>query len=262
MNFLQAFRYTEYVLLSRHRKGRGIHSPFVFNLVNKVFRNKTDKNVVLTIEKLRKKNLADTRTIEVTDMGAGSVKMKTNTRKVSDIAKYSAIPTKYGILLSNLARVYGRPSVIELGTSLGISTMYLASGCLGSVVSSIEGSAETCSVAEENFKAGGFNNIALLNGSFDEMLQVLIQKNIKPGLVFIDGDHRKEAVCRYFGVIRDMSDDQVVIVLDDIHSSRSMEEAWNEISGETCVSVSLDIYRFGILFLKKGTIPQSYTIRY
>ena len=44
------------------------------------------------------------------DLGAGSVRMKTSLRKVSEIARYSPVPEKYGILLSNLAAEFGKPA--------------------------------------------------------------------------------------------------------------------------------------------------------
>ncbi len=262
MFFFRTFRYIEYLLFAGHRKGHGIHSPFVFDLVNRVFRNKTDHQVVLTIECLRKKCISDHRIINVQDLGGGSSRMKTNSRKVSEIARYSAVPAKYGLLLSNLASEFGKPAVVEFGTSLGISAMYLAAGCPGTVVYTMEGCPETSLLAEENFNNGGFNNINLMNGAFDDLLPELKKKNIKPGLVFIDGNHKKEPVCRYFREVSDMSDNKAVIVIDDIHYSQEMEDAWKEIMNSVNVTLSVDLYRMGIVFFRKGMAPSGYTIRY
>ena len=126
MNLLIAVKYLKYILLSGHRKGHGIHSPFVFDLVSRVFRNKVDPDIVFTIEKTRKKMILDNRSILVTDLGSGSDLSKTNLRRVSEIARYSPVPGKYGKLLSKMADEFGEPLIIELGTSLGISTMYMA----------------------------------------------------------------------------------------------------------------------------------------
>jgi predicted O-methyltransferase YrrM len=188
--------------------------------------------------------------------------MKTNSRKVSEIARYSAVPAKYGLLLSNLASEFGKPAVVEFGTSLGISAMYLAAGCPGTVVYTMEGCPETSLLAEENFSNGGFNNINLMNGAFDDLLPELKKKNIKPGLVFIDGNHKKEPVCRYFREVSDMSDNKAVIVIDDIHYSQEMEDAWKEIMNSVNVTLSVDLYRMGIVFFRKGMAPSGYTIRY
>ncbi len=262
MFFFRTLRYIEYLLFARHRKGHGLHSPFVFDLVYRVFRNKTDHQVVLTIEQVRKKCISDQRIINVLDLGGGSGRMKTNLRKVSEIARYSAVPGRYGLLLSNLAAEFGKPSVVEFGTSLGISTMYLAAGCPGTVVYTMEGCPETSLLAKENFRIGGFDNINLLNGNFDDLLPDLKKKDIKPGLVFIDGNHKKEPVCRYFKEVSEMSDNDTVIVIDDIHYSLEMEDAWKWIRNSAKVTLSVDLYRMGILFLRKGIAPSDYTIRY
>jgi predicted O-methyltransferase YrrM len=140
--------------------------------------------------------------------------------------------------------------------------MYLAAGCPGSVVYTMEGCPRTSGLAEENFRNGGFSNITLLNGSFNDMLPELKKKNVKPGLVFIDGNHKKEQVFNYFREVIGMSDYEVVIVFDDIHYSPGMEEAWDEISHDGNVTLSIDLYRLGLIFLRKGITRKSYTIRY
>ena len=74
-------------------------------------------------------------------------------------------------------------------------------------------------------------NIKLLTGSFDEICRYYCSGQ-KPGLVFIDGNHRKEPVLKYFNQIAEISDTETVIVIDDIYYSNEMEEAWNEIKAE------------------------------
>ena len=169
MIFFSAAKYLKYILLSHHRKGHGIHSPFVFDLVSRVFRNKTDPDIVCNIEKVRKRLISDHRSIKVLDLGSGAGKLKTNLRKVSDIARYSPVPEKYGVLLSNMAAEFGKPVIIEFGTSLGISTMYMAASCTDTMVYTMEGCPAISEIAEDNLKEAGLKNIKLLTGSFDEI---------------------------------------------------------------------------------------------
>lgn len=262
MIFFRAAKYLKYILISRSRKGYGIHSPFVFDLVSRVFRNKIDPDIVCTIEQVRKKMKSDQRLLDVKDFGSGSEKLKTNLKKVSDIARYSPVPEKYGVLLSNLASEFGEPLIVEFGTSLGISTMYMAAACTGAIVKTIEGCPALTEIAVANFKEAGLKNINVCTGSFDEVFPALINGNIKPGLVFIDGNHRKEPVIKYFNKVSDISDNKTVIVIDDINYSKEMQEAWNEIKQSEKVSVTLDIFRMGIVFCKRGISPNNYIIRY
>ncbi len=262
MVFRRWLNYINYHLFSRHRRGHGIHSPFVFDLVLQVFRNKIDPDVVLLIERLRKKLICDNRKIKVLDLGSGSSVIKSDLRKISDIAKYSSVPPKYGVLLTNLASEFGKQGIIEFGTSFGISTMYLASGCRDSVIYTMEGCPEISSIAAENFSAAKFDNIRLMTGPFDELLPEIKRKATGPGIVFIDGNHRKEPVLKYFSEMVEISDKNTVIVLDDIHLSDEMEEAWEEIKGIENVSFTIDLYRMGLVFFRKGMSHIDYVIRY
>jgi predicted O-methyltransferase YrrM len=258
----RVIKFLEYLLFSGHRKGHGIHSPFVFDLVSRIFRNKIDPDIVLTIENIRKKNISDKRIISVLDLGAGSSKMKTSLRKVSEIAEYSSVPQKYGVLLANLAAEFGKPAIIEFGTSLGISAMYMAKACPDALVYTLEGCSSISEIAEENFSIAGIENIRLLNGSFDDLIPELKRLALKPGLVFIDGNHKKEPVTRYFKEMAEISDTGTVIVLDDIHHSSEMEEAWDEIKMHEKTTFTIDICRLGFVFFREGMNHFNYVIRY
>jgi predicted O-methyltransferase YrrM len=204
----------------------------------------------------------DQRWIDVNDLGTGSEKLKSNKRKVSDIARYSPVPEKYGVLLSNMAAEFGNPLIVEFGTSFGISTMYMAASSPDTVLYSIEGSPAVSEIATANFKEAGLNNINVLTGSFDKMWSEAISSGVKPGLVFIDGNHRKEPVLKYFNQISAISGSNTVVIIDDIYYSEEMESAWNEIKRLEKVTMTIDIYRMGIVFFREGLSYRNYTIRY
>ena len=92
----------------------------------------------------------------------------------------------------------------------------------------------------------------MLTGSFEEKLSEVAESGIKPGLIFIDGNHRKDPVLKYFNLLAGLSDNNTVIVIDDIYYSPEMEEAWNEIKLSEKVSATIDIFRMGIVFFRKG----------
>ena len=262
MNFSLAVKYLNYILFSRHSRGHGIHSPFVFNLVSRVFRNKVNPAIRFKVGQIRKKMILDTRSILVNDLGSRSGSLKTNLRKVSDIARKSPVPWKYGKLLANMAVEFGTPSIIELGTSLGISTMYMAASCPDAKILTIEGCQSTAEIARQNFTDAALSNISILEGQFEEILPGLLTSVVSPGLVFIDGNHRKEPVINYFNMIAEFSDRNTVVIIDDINYSIEMSQAWNEIKLHEKVSVSIDIFRMGILFFREGINHNHYIIRY
>ena len=262
MIFFRSVKYLKYILLSRHRKGHGIHSPFVFDLVSRVFRNKTEPEIVFKVEQIRKKLIADERTILVHDLGSRSESSKEYIKRVADIAKKSPVTRKYCRFLSSMAAEFGNPLIIELGTSLGISTMYMAATCKETPLVTIEGCQSIAAIAKENFIDAGIENIKIIEGPFDEILPVVLESGMIPGLVFIDGNHRKEPVIKYFNQIAEISDSRTAVIIDDISYSGEMAEAWNEIKLHKKVSVSIDINRMGILFFREGINHNNYIIRY
>jgi predicted O-methyltransferase YrrM len=260
--FFRLARFLKYVLVSQNRKGHGIHSPFVFDVVNRVFRNKADQSVVCNIERLRARLINDNRVIEVNDLGAGAGNHPDNRKKVSDIARYSAIPAKYGLLIANMAAEFGSRLVVEFGTSFGISTMYLATACGETDVYTMEGCPATAEIAVENFREAGLNNIRQRVGPFVDGFPEIIDSGIIPGLVFIDGDHRKKPLLDYFKAMAEIADDDSVIIIDDINYSAEMNEAWNEIKQYEKVTLTIDIFRMGIVFFRGGLVRKDYIIRY
>lgn len=256
------FAFLKYFLFARHAKGYGIHSPFVFHLITEVLRNKTDDVVVCNIEGIRKRLLADPGIICVNDPGAGSVILKKNMRKVSEITRHSSISRKYGILLYNMAKEFGNKVIIELGTSFGISSMYLAAPDENAIVHTIEGSDSVANLAESNFARSCFKNIVLHRGKFEEVFPLLIEKNGVPGLVFVDGDHKKEHVLNYFRMVATTAGEETVMIIDDINYSPEMAEAWDEIKKHENVSTTVDLFRLGMIFFRKGIAKYDYVIRY
>ena len=95
MFFFRSAKYLKYILISRHKRGHGIHSPFVFDLVSRVFRNKTDPEIVFKVEQVRNEMIVDKRIIQVHDLGSRSELSKEYLRRVSDIAKKSPVTGKY-----------------------------------------------------------------------------------------------------------------------------------------------------------------------
>ena len=52
------------------------------------------------------------------------------------------------------------------------------------------------------------------------------------------------------------------MIIDDIHWSGEMNQAWNEISSHEAISISIDIFDAGILFFKKGMPKSHYIIEF
>lgn len=261
--FQLAKKYIKYYLSAANSKGHGMHSPFVFDFIIHVLNDTKKYPSYKEIERKRRVLLSNNKVIEVEDFGAGSTVLPFKQRRIKDIAASSLKPKKYAQLLFRIAQYYQSETIVELGTSLGITTLYLASANEKSDVYTLEGAPSIALIASENFKNAGFKNIRLSVGSFEKTLPSLIQKTEKVDLLFIDGNHRKKATLDYFDLFLTKKNDQAIFIFDDIHWSKEMEEAWNTIQAHPDVTLTIDLFFIGLVFFKKDfKVKQHFTIRF
>jgi len=240
----------------------GTHSPFVYKLVDEVIYDFSDKRDYKIIEDQRKKLLHDDRSIEVTDLGAGSHLNKNRTKLVRQIAKNALKSPRLAQLIYRLAKDNDPKSVIELGTCLGLTSAYLAQAAPDAEVVTIEGCPQTAAVAAQNFKDLGIKNIELQVGNFDTLLPNLIGTKAKLDFVYIDGNHRKDATLNYFNWCLPKVHENSLLIFDDIYWSEGMKEAWAQIKQHPQVTVTIDLFWIGLVFFKKGQAKEHFKIRY
>ncbi|MEZ4906854.1 MAG: class I SAM-dependent methyltransferase, partial [Saprospiraceae bacterium] len=203
------------------------------------------------IENYRKKLNTDNTLINITDLGAGSRKIKKDIRKVSDISKTSVSNTKKCNIIKNFLSFTDSGNIIELGTSLGIMTSYLAEYTEANSIYTFEGDPNLAKIAGNTFSDLKISNIKLITGNFDDTLLLNVSKLDKINFAFIDGNHRKNSTINYFSIIKSKLNTNAIVVIDDIHWSKEMNEAWEAVKISNDVSASLDLYYFGILFFDK-----------
>lgn len=213
---------------------------------------------------LRHKLLLKTQVIEITDFGSGANHKQYSNRyeSITSIVRNSSVSDKYGRLLFRLVEYFKPQTIIELGTSVGISTLYLALANPAAKVYTIEGCTTKSEQAATNFSAMQISNIEQHIGRFDIILTDLVKQTGKLDFAFIDGNHTLKATLENFETLLSIANNDSVFVLDDIHWSAEMQNAWNQIAGHERVTVSIDIFRFGIIFLKKQLSKQKFVIRF
>lgn len=261
--FQLAKKYFHYYFTASNGNGHGIHSPFVFDFVKHVLNDKQSYPVYQSIESLRKQLLANSTVIEVEDFGAGSSVIKTNKRVVSVIAASSLKPKKYAQLLYRMVKYYKPETIVELGTSFGITTAYLASAHKTSKVFTCEGSTAIASIARQNFRSLQLNNIQLTEGDFAQTLSPLLAKLQTIDFSFIDGNHQKDPTLDYFSKLLNHANPNTILIFDDIHWSAGMESAWDAIKKHPQVTLTIDLFFIGIVFINPDfKIPQHFSIRF
>lgn len=253
--------YTTY--LHRSQTKFGVHSPFVYDLITKVFQDHNHYPQYKLAEDIRKECLHNKRVIEISNFGSRKRKssLRNELKRVSSIAR-SAITPRYGRLLFRLVKYFAPETMLELGTSLGISTIYIASAAPAANFTTMEGCSTTAELAMQNLKKAGLNHINLPIGDFSISLPRLVATHKSIAFAFFDGNHTYQATLEYFNHCLPVSDENSVFVFHDIHWSRGMEDAWAEICKQPEVTVSIDLFDLGLIFFRKGMSKQDFVIRF
>jgi predicted O-methyltransferase YrrM len=247
------------------KKSKGvhrIHSPFVFQLYTQVILKERAFIVPENIENIRKILRANTSGMQSSPVGAGSRKLKKATVAISSVARISGSPEKYSRLLYRLAAYLKPATILEAGTSLGLGTANLAGGSPNAGVLSLEANPDAIRIAVENFRIAGLKNIIVLEGLFVETLPEALARLKRVDLVFLDGDHRKEPTVRYVKQILPFMHNDSLLIMDDIHWSKEMEDAWETVKNLPEVTVTIDLFRMGLVFFRKEQTPEHFILRY
>lgn len=255
--------FLRYKMFAQSKKGFGVHSPFVFSFIEKVLSptNNESTEKAKNLFYWRKKLKSNKTEIQISEMGAGSRRNTGDRVQVGKLIKKTGIRTKYGNLLGRLAAYYKPEKIIELGTGLGLSSVYLANSLPSVELHTVEGDKERLSFAEQEFQKMGLKNIITYNDSFENFLQTASFKKGKYA-IFLDGNHKLEPSLRYFNYFVDICNKDSFIVLDDINWSDEMREAWSIIKSHPSVSVSIDLFFIGIVFFKSGIPKQNYVLNF
>ena len=265
--------------------GEGVHSPYLFEWVRMVMMDKNAYYIWGEIERCREKMLRDERELEFVDYGSGKLKGENGKlkgengerRRVCDIARRSLAKRKYAQMLSRLVNWLGAShslengsgtacslefrglTIVELGTSLGVTTAYMAAMDSRNRVVTFEGCEAVANIAKENWKALNINNIECRVGEID--VEELVGDVERLDVAFIDANHTYVSTCEYFDILAGIVHEKSVIVVDDIHYTEEMEKAWKAICVDERVTSTIDLYQMGLVFFDKHYWKRHYTMR-
>lgn len=259
-HFYTAQSYLGY--LSKAKNATYLHSPFVYELYQQVIATQKQYYAFEPLETLRQKLLNDATLIEVTDLGAGSKQLTHKKRAVSSIAKHSLSAPKQAQLLFKLVNYFQPKTIIETGTSLGLSSLYLALPNSQAKVFTLEGCPQIAQIAQQNFEAMEVKNIELVMGDISETLPETLRKIETLDFAFLDANHQQAPTIAYFEHCLSLAHQDTIFVIDDLYWSKEMQAAWQYIQQHPSVSLTIDLFVCGLVFLKKRPEKQHFILKF
>ncbi|MCS6796097.1 MAG: class I SAM-dependent methyltransferase [Raineya sp.] len=241
-----------------------LHSPFVFQLYTQVIKNQEfDFYAYEEIEKLRELLLDNDEVVQIQDLGAGSKNDKSLKRSIRQITAAASLPPKVAQMLFRLINFLQPQIALDLGTSVGLTTAYLAKAMpLEGKIYTFEGAESLANLAQKHFKMLQIQNVEIIKGNLDETLPQTLSQVSQVDFALIDANHRLEPTLRYFEQILTKCHENSVIVFDDIYWSEEMKKAWEKIYADTRIGISIDLFRVGIVFLRQKQEKQHFILRF
>lgn len=157
---------------------------------------------------------------------------------------------------------YPHALVLEMGTSLGVSTAYLAKASGKGRVMALEGAPALAEAAQSLHQQFQIRNVQWQVGPFQTTLEPLLNSlETSIDFIYLDGHHQGEAVLAYTRQLLPYISDNGLLVVDDIRWSKDMYAAWQELQRSGAFDTCLDLGWAGVLFkgdqapLEEAIIP-------
>ena len=237
-----------------------LHAPWVYRLYCNTIKRDVHHSIFEEIELIRQSLLKCDDPITVEQLGAPSLVTRTSTRKISSIARHGLTSPKFSRLLYRIAAEQAGHHILELGTSLGVNTLYLSSARPSAQVYTLEGVSAIAERAERAFRP--YANIQLVRGNIDQTLPEVLAPLPSVDLAYLDANHRYEPTVRYFEQIITKTRENSVVVVDDIYWSREMQQAWQYIKQHPSVTLSIDLFDAGLVFFLPLQVRQDYILMF
>jgi hypothetical protein len=262
MYFFRIISFIKYFFNAKNE--HSIQAPFLFKLYTNVIKKKSLIENFKEIEQIRKEYLSNDKILTINDLGAFKGTGNPKYLPIKMIVSKSVSNFKKSSLQFRLIQEFKPKTIIELGTSLGVNTLYMSlASQKDASIYTLEGSRELVNSASTLFNKLKMNRINIIEGDFDSTFEpLLFSLNTTVDYLYIDGNHRYEPTLRYFNSAVNFINQNTVFVLDDIHWSKEMEAAWNDIILHQSVTVSVDLFDVGIIFFSKSLSKQNFVLRY
>ena len=222
----------------RFRKGFGVHSPFVYNLITKVIEDKNVYYAFEEIENFRQQLLNDGELRPVTFRETQSAAC--------------------GALLFRMVHFFKCRNVIEIGSSTGVMGLYLAMAsrtrCNCWLLDERRGLAQKLKLFA---LAHNLHKLQYIEGDYQGSLTRLCSELPEVDLLFINHLPETHTVNELWHWCKPLINKQSILILDNINRNKEMQKLWQSLKHDPQSRVIIDLYAMGIVFFN-DRLPKRY----
>jgi predicted O-methyltransferase YrrM len=238
-----------------------VHSPFVFNLVTKCFYDTKYKPNYATLHDYRSYLLRTTREMEIINSRTHSKIFNPDRSTIKKTVKSVGINPKHAKLLLRITDYFQPNMVLEIGTSPGIATSALALGNKTATITTLHNHPDSTNIVQSQLENFGIGNVTVVGTAFEKYFSTVELHNVTFDFIYFGYNNSKNATLDYFEVLLATINNETVWIFENIHESKEIEKAWLFICRHPKVTVSIDTFRWGLVFFRTEQNKQHFIIR-
>lgn len=226
MNTFRAKAYVKYVLKAGHRKGFGVHSPYVFALLNDVVFEKNGYYCYGTA------------------------------------SRFGVRETKYARLLHRLAVHGGARRMAVIGDGDGAAAFYMAAADSRATVCVVVKDGVSAERLRLNAGLSGRRNIRVVHGDVVEKTALVTGEMERVDLLLVDAGIGAGNTISVVRRAAEKAGPRSIFAVLDPHGSEEAEAVWEEVKGVSGVTLSIDLFGMGAVMFRPEIPRQDYTVRF
>lgn len=243
-----------YLKRARHRRGHGIHSPFLFRLITEVVENRSKLPEYKIFKDLKEHALNILEDASEPSLLAVYHQFNLPPANPHRLYRKVELPLRYAKVVFRLLREFKPLSVINYGPTLGANLALMATANKESLVYQYINDAAYEQISNDLIKYLTISNVRFFNESSvlsDTPSFLIINYPYNPAV-------SREVVRKRLG----LHGDDDVLIIRGIHESKEMEAIWKETIASESVRVSLDLFEIGIALFRKGLQKENFIQRF
>jgi len=241
-----------YLKRARHRRGHGIHSPFLFRLITTVVEDKQRYPEYGIYKEL--KNRALDLLNNYPEASLAKIFQHYYFSHSRKLYQKVELPNRYAKVVFRLIREFKPSSILNYGPTLGVSLALMAMADRKVPVYQAVNDPEDEVFSRELLRDSGFSNI--------HFLQEDASNPVNPEFIMINYPDRPEQLQLVVKKYLEKPSDDGVLVIRGIHESKETQNIWQEVIASERVRVSLDLFAIGIVLFRKGLQKENFIHRF
>jgi predicted O-methyltransferase YrrM len=180
-------------------------------------------------------------------------------KEIVGVVGHESIRPKQGALLFRLTNHFHSKSILQIGVSMGLSTLYLTSYKQGVKCVAMEKRPEYAAVARWVYEKAARTPIDLRIGDYHTILPGILEEMKIVDFIFFNTS-RDTSNASLFNTCVEHAQSNTVFVFEGIKSNCSMRKLWEMVCAHPEVTVTLDLYSMGIVFFNKKLHKRNYIV--